>query len=132
MKRPMWILLLIMVLIGSGCRKENIQEEETVTYRQIDAAQAKEIMDSENGYIILDVRTQKEYDEGHVPGAICIPDEDIGDTEPEILSDKEQLILVYCRSGNRSKKAAQKLAGLGYENVVEFGGIINWEYETVK
>lgn len=132
MNRLIWILLVTMVLISSGCRKENTQEEETMAYRQIDAAQAKEIMDSENGYIILDVRTREEYDEGHVPGAICIPNEDIGDTGPEILSDKEQLILVYCRSGNRSKKAAEKLVFLGYENVVEFGGIIDWEYETVK
>ncbi|HCA56294.1 MAG TPA: hypothetical protein DEO95_12620 [Ruminococcaceae bacterium] len=84
-------------------------------------------MKTESGYIILDVRTQQEYDEGHIPQAICIPNEIIGLRENiEELPDKSQMILVYCRSGRRSKEAAEKLASLGYTNVIEFGGIITW------
>ena len=86
-------------------------------------------MAEEEGYLILDVRTQEEYADGHIPGAICVPNESISEEMPEELPDKEQLILVYCRSGNRSKQAAQKLAELGYTNVKEFGGIMSWDGE---
>ena len=89
-------------------------------------------MDSKSGYIILDVREQYEYDEGHILGAILIPYGEIADRAEKELPDKNQLILVYCRSGRRSKIAAEELVKLGYTNVKEFGGIIDWEYEIVK
>ena len=98
----------------------------------ITAEQAKEIMDSQEDYIILDVRTQEEYDEGHIPGAIVISHEEITEKAEEMLTDKNQLILVYCRSGRRSKIAAEVLAELGYTNIKEFGGIIDWPYEVEK
>lgn len=94
----------------------------------ITAQQAKEIMDTQEGYIILDTRTQEEYDEGHIPGAILIPYDEIIEKAEGILTDKDQLILVYCRSGRRSKIAAQSLVELGYTNIKEFGGIIDWPY----
>ena len=89
-------------------------------------------MDNETGYIIIDARTQEEFDEGHIEGAIMIPEYEISQRAEKELPDKEQLILVYCRSGRRSKIASQALADLGYTNVKEFGGIIDWPYETVK
>jgi rhodanese-related sulfurtransferase len=98
----------------------------------ITAEEAKEIMDTEEGYIILDVRTQEEYAEGHIPGAIQISHDEIKERAGGMLPDKNQLILVYCRSGRRSKIAAEELVKLGYTNVKEFGGIIDWEYEIVK
>ena len=101
------------------------------SYEQITPAEAKEIMDNENGYVILDVRTQEEFDESHIDGAILIPDYEITDKAESVLKDKNQLILVYCRSGRRSKLAAEELVKLGYTNVKEFGGIIDWPYETV-
>ena len=104
----------------------------SATYEQISGVEAKALMDSESGYIILDTREQYEYDEGHIPGAILIPYDEIADRAEKELSDKDQLILVYCRSGRRSKIAAEELVKLGYTNVKEFGGIIDWEYETVK
>ena len=88
------------------------------------------MMDAEQDYIILDVRTEEEFAEGHIPGAVLIPDYEIGERAQEMLPDKEQLIFVYCRSGNRSKKASAELAEMGYTNVKEFGGIIDWPYET--
>lgn len=96
----------------------------------ISASEAKEIMDTQENYVILDVRTQEEYDEKHIPGAILIPDYEIRQKAPSILTDKDQLILVYCRSGRRSKIASQELVELGYTNIKEFGGIIDWPYET--
>ena len=104
----------------------------SATYEQISGAEAKALMDSESGYIIIDARTQEEYDEGHIPGAILIPEYEIADRAEKELPDKKQLILVYCRSGRRSKIAAEELVKLGYTNVKEFGGIIDWEYEIVK
>ena len=103
-----------------------------MSYIQVTAEEAKSIMDSEKDYIILDVRTQEEYSQGHIPNAILIPHYSISDESKEILKDKEQLILVYCRSGNRSKVAAEALTELGYTNVVEFGGINDWKYDIVK
>ena len=102
------------------------------SYEKISGADAKALMDSESGYIIIDARTQSEYDEGHIPGAILIPEYEIADRAEKELPDKKQLILVYCRSGRRSKIAAEELVKLGYTNVKEFGGIIDWEYEIVK
>ena len=107
--------------------KDQKQEEAMKTYEQISPQEAKKRMDNEEDVIILDVRTQEEYDSGHIKNAVCLPNEDIL-SEPDILPDKGQQILVYCRSGNRSKQAAQKLADMGYENVLEFGGILDWPY----
>ena len=104
----------------------------SATYEQISGAQAKALMDRESGYIIIDARTQEEYDEGYISGAILIPEYEIADRAEKELPDKNQLILVYCRSGRRSKIAAEELVKLGYTNVKEFGGIIDWEYEIVK
>ena len=107
--------------------KDQKQEDAAMTYEQISPQEAKERMDAKKDVIMLDVRTQEEYDSGHIKNAVCLPNEDII-SEPDILPDKDQEILVYCRSGNRSKQAAQKLADMGYENIIEFGGILNWPY----
>ncbi|MBQ3516213.1 MAG: rhodanese-like domain-containing protein, partial [Lachnospiraceae bacterium] len=98
---------------------------------QITPDEAKLLMDSENDFIILDVRTEEEYDTEHIANAILIPDYEIKEKAESILTDKDQLILVYCRSGRRSKNAASTLATLGYTNVKEFGGIIDWKYDTI-
>lgn len=103
-----------------------------VNYQQISAQEAKNLMDTEKNYIILDTRTQEEFAEGHIENAILIPHYEISEKAETLLTDKNQLILVYCRSGNRSKQASQALADLGYTNVKEFGGIIDWEYGIVK
>ena len=100
------------------------------SYQQVDAETAKKLMDTEDDYVILDARTQAEYDEGHIPGAILIPHDTVTTAAEDALPDKGQLILVYCRSGNRSKQASQALVDLGYTNVVEFGGINSWPYEV--
>ena len=105
---------------------------EKKTYEQISGAEAKALMDSEKDYIIIDARTQSEYDEGHIPGAILIPEYEIAERAERELPNKKQLILVYCRSGRRSKIAAEELVKLGYTNVKEFGGIIDWKYDIVK
>ena len=117
-------LMLIPLLIG--CNDNNKR-----SYEQITPAEAKALMDSEEGYIILDVRTPEEFAERHIEGAILIPDYEIGEKAESILTDKDQLILVYCRSGRRSKNAASELAKLGYTNIKEFGGITDWKYGTV-
>ena len=127
MKKLVFLLLAVMILTACGQNKENGQG---AVYVNITAEEAKQIMDSEEGYIILDVRTQEEYDQGHIPGAIVIPHEEISEKAEEVLTDKDQLILVYCRSGRRSKIAAEALVELGYTNIKEFGGIIDWPYGT--
>ena len=104
----------------------------SASYQQVDAETAKELMDTEDDYVILDVRTQAEYDESHIPGAILIPHDTVATAAEDALPDKGQLILVYCRSGNRSKQASQTLVDLGYTNVVEFGGINSWPYEVER
>ena len=123
------ILLAVSLLLLSGCGGK---EAAAPSYRQITQQEAQEIMNTEKDYLLLDVRTREEYDSGHIPGAICIPNETIGTEEIPELPDKEQLILVYCRSGNRSKQASEKLVQLGYTNIVEFGGINSWTGETVS
>ena len=127
MKKLVFLLLAVMMLTACGQDKENNQG---AVYMNITAEEAKQIMDSEEGYIILDVRTQEEYDEGHIPGATQISHEEITEKAEDVLTDKDQLILVYCRSGRRSKIAAEALAELGYTNIKEFGGIIDWPYEV--
>ena len=118
----------VLLLLSACGQRDEIKKE--AVYVNITAQEAKTIMDTEKGYIILDVRTQEEFDEKHIPGAILIPDYEIKEKAPEILTDKDQLLLVYCRSGRRSKAAAQALVELGYTNIKEFGGIIDWPYET--
>ena len=125
------ILILLAVTFLSACGQDTEKKKEAV-YMNITAAEAKKIMDTREGYIILDVRTQEEYDEGHIPGAIVISYEQIEERAEEVLTDKDQLLLVYCRSGRRSKIAAEALVELGYTNIMEFGGIIDWPYEVEK
>ena len=129
MKKLYFLLLAVMLLTACGQTKENDQE---AAYMNITAEEARQIMDSEDGYIILDARTQEEYDQGHIPGAIVISHEEIVEKAEDVLTDKDQLILVYCRSGRRSKIAAEALAELGYTNIREFGGIIDWPYEVER
>lgn len=129
MKKLIIFLLAVMTLTACGQDKEN---DQGAVYVNITAEEAKEIMDTEEGYVILDVREQDEYDAGHISGAILIPYTQIEAKANEMLPDKDQLILVYCRSGRRSKIAAEALAELGYTNIKEFGGIIDWPYEVEK
>ena len=102
------------------------------TFQQISQEEAKRLMDTETGGVILDVRSKEEYVEGHINGAICIPVETINDTVINQLPDKNQMILVYCRSGYRSAMAAEILAKLGYTDIREFGGIMNWTFGTTR
>lgn len=116
----------------SSCNNGSGTTNQSTAYEQISQEEAKRLMDTEQNYIIVDARTQSEFDEGHIAGAILIPEYEISERAEKELPDKNQLILVYCRSGRRSKIAAQALADLGYTNVKEFGGIITWEYGIVK
>lgn len=129
MNRLIILLLAVMMLTACGQDKENNQG---AVYVNITAEEAKEIMDTEEGYVILDVREQNEYDAGHISGAILIPYTQIEAKANEMLPDKDQLILVYCRSGRRSKIAAEALAELGYTNIKEFDGIIDWPYYSTE
>ena len=143
------IVAVMLVLAGCSCSKEadnavntststNVNEEKkdmtakNKTYKQISQEEAKEMMKKDDGHIIVDVRRQDEYDSGHIAGAILIPNESIGTSQPDPLKDLDQIILVYCRTGNRSKQAAQKLADMGYTNVYEFGGINTWDGDVVQ
>ena len=136
MNKTIYIIILIIIVIVGGVilmlnRKDtNIQSEVIIKHVSMD--DIGQIMKENKNYIILDVRTIEEYNEGHIPNAICIPNETIGNDTINELSNKEQLILIYCRSGNRSKQAAEKLKQLGYINLIEFGGIIDWKGEIVK
>ena len=123
------IPFFLSLLILAGC---SVPMEQEASYRQISMDEAITMMETESNYIILDVRTPEEFAEKHIPHAINIPNETIGTEEIPELPDKEQLILVYCRSGNRSKQASEKLVRLGYTNIVEFGGINDWPGETVS
>lgn len=129
MKRLAIIFFAIIVLL-SGCAQPS--GSTTASYKQITQEEAKEMMAKDDGHIIVDVRRQDEYDEGHIPDAVLIPNESITDKQPDELPDLNQIILVYCRSGRRSKEASQKLADIGYTNVYEFGGINTWTGEIVK
>ena len=130
MKKLIPLLLLSALLLTACAAPAN--EPSPVSYLQIDAYEAASLMEEKENYIILDVRTQAEFEDAHIPGAICIPNETISDQPIDRLPDKDQLILVYCRSGNRSKQASEKLVKLGYNNIVEFGGISSWPGETVS
>ena len=124
------MLLISLSLFGmTACDGENGKAS---TYEHSTAEQAKSIMDTEKDYVSIDARTEEEFAEGHIENAILIPEYEIKDRAEKELPDKEQLILVYCRSGRRSKIASEELVKLGYTNVKEFGGIIDWPYETVK
>ena len=123
------VLCVAAVLAFAACSsKGEVMDGDGMvnSYTQISQEQAAEMMKLEGGQIVVDVRRQDEYDEGHIPEAVCIPNESIMTEPPSELPDKDQVILVYCRSGRRSKDAARKLAKIGYTNVYEFGGIINW------
>ena len=127
-------LLMAVILLLTACSSggQVMDGEDMVrSYTQISQEEAKQMMEQDGTQIIVDVRTKEEYDSGHIPGAICIPNESIGTEQPEELPDLDQIILVYCRSGNRSKQAAQKLFDMGYTNIYEFGGIIDWTGEIV-
>ena len=124
MKKYIIILVSVIMIMGlTGCEKKDM------SYTQISMEEAVAMMETEENYIILDVRTIEEFAEKHIPNAINIPNETIGSEELAELPDKNQLILVYCRSGNRSKQASEKLAALGYTNIYEFGGINDWTGE---
>ena len=135
----LFLLSLAALTLGlSACTCPNRQAREEAAapapaaYISITQQEAKTVMDRQEGAVILDVRTQEEYEEAHIAGAVLIPHDQIADQAPSLLPDKEQTLLVYCRSGNRSKTAAQALADLGYSDVREFGGISTWEYGTVQ
>ena len=125
-----FLIALLTFTLPLGC--VGCSDGGSVTYEQISGEEAKALMDSDSGYVIIESRTQEEYDQGHIPGAIMIPEYEIADRAEKELPDKDQLILVYCRSGRRSKIATEELVKLGYTNVKEFGGIIDWKYEIVK
>lgn len=126
------VLLLVMFLV-TGCAMGQVMDGDGMerSYTHISQDEAKEMMARDDGHVIVDVRRQDEYSEGHIPGAILVPNESIGTEQPEALPDLDQIILVYCRSGRRSKEAAQKLFDMGYTNIYEFGGIIDWTGEIV-
>lgn len=126
MKKRILLIVLSILIIGtvSACEENS--------YMQITQEEAKKMMDEEEDVTILDVRTNEEYEEGHIKDAICIPNETIDENITEQLPDEKQIILIYCRSGNRSKQASEKLANLGYSNIYEFGGINTWAYDIVQ
>lgn len=148
MKKILCIISILLCILVTACGNDSSigiiggadgptsiivsEKGEKAMYEQITAEEAKKIMDSGEEHIILDTREQDEFDEGHIPGAILIPYIEIENKAEEMLPDKDKLILVYCRSGRRSKIAAESLAKLGYTNVKEFGGIIDWTYEIEK
>ncbi len=126
--RLILLVITMLFLCGfTGCHAD----EQSATYEQITPEEAKILMDNESDYVVLDVRTEEEFAEGHIENAVLLPDYEIEVKAETVLTDKEQLILVYCRSGRRSKIASEKLVSLGYTNVKEFGGIIDWKYEIV-
>ncbi len=122
-------IMIGVIIVGIFATPKN-KNAENASFKQISQKEAKERMDSGDEIIILDVRTKEEYDEKHIPNSILIPNESILDERPELLPDLDAEILVHCRSGQRSKQAAKKLANMGYTNIYEFGGILDWQYET--
>ena len=132
--KKLLILCMTFICILSGCgNADSVQNTEQKSgYKQVSMEEGLELMEADSDYILLDVRRDDEFEEGHIPGAINIPNESIGTEDIAELPDKNQTIYVYCRSGNRSKQASKKLAELGYTNVVEFGGIIDYSGEIEK
>ena len=133
MKKAITVLTALILLLTAGCgaSEQSTESAAESTYRQISQDEAMEMMARDDGHVVVDVRRQDEYDAGHIPGAILIPNESIGCDSPEALPDYDQIILIYCRTGNRSKQAAEKLAAMGYTNIYEFGGINTWEGDIV-
>ncbi len=146
MKSIVVLVALLMSVAVAGCGQKEVHiiggadgptsiflasDSSADSYIQIDQEMAKTMMELEDGHVVVDVRRQDEFDAGHIPGAICIPNESITDTQPAELPDLNQVILVYCRTGRRSKEASQKLFDMGYKNVFEFGGIVDWTGEVV-
>ena len=133
MKKLKGMIVLILISLSlfgvAACQEKT---EQSPAYQQISAKEAKEIMEEEKEYIIIDARTEEEFSEGHIENAILIPEYEIAEKAEQEIPDKNALILVYCRSGRRSKIASEELVKLGYTNVKEFGGIIDWPYEVVK
>ena len=128
------VAVLMFSLQGCGMTGQKLDGDGMVRepfYAQISQDEAKLMMKDDDGHVIVDVRRADEYAQGHIPGAILIPNEEIGTEQPEELPDKNQVILVYCRTGRRSKEASQKLADMGYVNVYEFGGIVDWDGDIV-
>ena len=125
--------VLLALLILTGCAFMQVMDGDGMenSYQQISQDEAKRMMEADDGHVVVDVRRQDEYDAGHIPGAVLIPNESIAADPPAELPDPDQIILIYCRSGNRSKQAAQKLFDMGYTNVYEFGGISTWTGEIV-
>ena len=134
MMKKILILCTTCICILSGCgNADSVQNTEQKSgYKQVSMEEGLELMEADSDYILLDVRRDDEFEEGHIPGAINIPNESIGTEEIAELPDKNQTIYVYCRSGNRSKQASQKLVDLGYTDVIEFGGIIDYSGELEK
>ena len=120
---------IFLIAVLAGLTVTACGSKETSEYQRISMDEAVELMETEENYIILDVRTPEEFSEAHIPGAVNVPNETIGSDEIPELPDKDQMILVYCRSGNRSRQASEKLAEQGYTNVLEFGGIKDWKGE---
>lgn len=126
------IICLIAMILLTGCSLNVKNKTDEITYTQISQDEAKKMMDDNDDIIILDVRTEEEYNTGYIKDAILLPVTEIKEKAEEVLKNKEQIILVYCRSGNRSKTASQELVDLGYKNIYEFGGINTWKYDIVK
>ena len=131
MKRILSSLMLVLAVLSGCAAPSPASGTGSRTYRQISMQEAAQLMKTEQNYILLDVRSDMEYSAGHIPGAVLLPNETIGSEALPQLPDKDQLIMVYCRSGNRSRQAAEKLVRLGYTNVVEIGGIHSWEGDIV-
>ncbi len=129
MKKPMCLLAALLMLGQTACAIESPVRPE---YKKITAEEAKAILDGEAPYLLLDVRTDEEFEAGRIGGAILIPDYELAERAEAELPDKDALILIYCRSGRRSANAARELIGMGYTNALDFGGIIDWPYETVS
>lgn len=140
MKKLFWIILIIVLIVflnrktlEKGAEEKSMNtSQDIILYEQITALDAKKIIDQQEGYVILDVRTNSEYEESHIENAMLLPLDDIDEKVTDVLPDKNQLLLIYCRSGVRSKEAALQLAELGYTNIKEFGGIIDWPYDVVR
>lgn len=130
--KKLGILMLVVIILVAGCSSQEKAKEKAVSVNKITAAEAKVMIDGGEDLVILDVRTQEEYDEGHIENAVLIPDTEISAKAPTVLADQNQTILVYCRTGRRSAEAAKKLVDLGYSNIYDFGGIVDWPYEVVK